>query len=183
MSVEPRASGAGAALPERDDELAEVDLVGAVLVEDGEDALRELGPVEVEVVEHLPELEAPAAVLVDLQELRVQPRDVGLVEPQALEGVAELVDAVVVVDARAEGPLQSQADVPGQQVQERVEQPPHAPRAAGRGCETERCAALDAGVAQWGSTAARTDDGMLFIVPSQLSGIKKPRLLNSLNPC
>jgi hypothetical protein len=128
VSVEPRASGAGAALPERDDELAEVDLVGAVLVEDGEDALREPGPVEVEVVEHLPELEAPAPVLVDLQELRVQPRDVGLVEPQALEGVAELVDAVVVVDARAEGPLQSQADVPGQQVQERVEQRQHGRR-------------------------------------------------------
>ena len=80
MSVEPRASGAGAALPERDDELAEVDLVGAVLVEDGEDALRELGPVEVEVVEHLPQFDRAAPVLVDLQELLVEARDVVLLQ-------------------------------------------------------------------------------------------------------
>ena len=74
-----------AVVPERDHELAEVNLTRAVLVKDAEDALRELGPLQLQVLQKLPRRNLAGQVLVDLHELLVKPVDVVLGQEQAVE--------------------------------------------------------------------------------------------------
>ena len=75
-----------AVLPQGHDELLEVDLITSIHIEDREDPFREAISLQIQVVEHLPELYRPRAILVDLQELLVEACHVVLLQPQTLEG-------------------------------------------------------------------------------------------------